>query len=309
MGNVISVSRRTDIPAFYSDWFVKRLKEGFVYVQHPFSRKWDKVSLLTNDVAAIVLWSKNFAPLLTKLEEIEAVTRNLFFNFTITSNRELEFNVPDSSDATKDFIYIAKRYSPAQLIWRYDPICITDKLPFEFYIENFKGCVEQLKGYVKMCYISFANPYRKVILNLLKYKKHALLEISKEDKKQYALQLAAIAERHGIQLYACCSDYLLSEKIKKGSCINGSYLSRIFNTPINSQKSPTRKECACTKSIDIGAYNTCPHGCLYCYANADKTEAATAYENYNPEWNSLCINVDEDVIKKDEQPALFIGLK
>jgi len=296
MRNVISVSRRTDIPAFYSDWFIKRLRDGFVYVQQPFSRKWVGVSLSTDNIAAIVLWSKNFSPLLAKLERIENVSRNLFFNFTITANKELELNVPNFLDTTKDFIYLAKRYSTGQLIWRYDPICVTDKLPFEFYIENFKKCIEHLTGHVKMCYISFANPYKKIILNMLKYKNHSLVEISIEDKKRYALQLAAIAEKYGVQIYACCNDYLISDKIKKGSCINGGYLSKIFNTSINCQKSPTRKECACTKSIDIGAYNTCPNGCLYCYANADKSEATDAYEKHNPEWNSLCEHVNEDTI-------------
>jgi hypothetical protein len=309
MKNVISVSRRTDIPAFYSDWFIKRLKEGYVYVQQPFSRKWIKVSLSTSDIAAIVFWSKNFSPLITKLEKVEAVSRNLFFNFTITANKELELNVPDFSEAIRDFIYLSKRYSPAQLIWRYDPICIADKLPFEFYLENFTKCIERLKGYAKMCYISFANPYKKVILNVLKYKNQSLLELSSEDKKRYALQLSGIAEKYGIQVYACCNDYLVSNKIKKGSCINSDYLSKIFNIPINCQKSPTRKECACTKSIDIGYYNTCPHGCLYCYANTDKTEAAEFYENHNPEWNSLYENVNEDKINNDEQPSLFIGQK
>jgi hypothetical protein len=291
MKYIISASRRTDIPAFYSEWFINRIKEGFVYVKQPFSRKWIKVNLSPVYVAAIVFWSKKFSPLINKLKTIEAISKNLFFHFTITANNELEINVPHYLDTTKDFIYLANRYSPSQLIWRYDPICITDKLPFEYYLENFRKCIEQLKGYVKICYISFANPYKKAILNILKYKGHSLLELSRDVKKQYALKLSAIAEKYGVQIYACCNDYLVSDSIKKGSCIDGPYLSKIFNIPINSQKSPTRKECACTKSIDIGTYNTCPHECLYCYANSDKSEAVKNYRKHNPEWNSLTDHV------------------
>jgi hypothetical protein len=305
MGYVISVSRRTDIPAFYSEWFIRRLKEGFVYVQHPYSRRWLKVSLTPDDIDAIVFWSKDYSPLLSMLEEIERYSRNLFFHFTITGNRELEPHTPEWVEASKDFIYIARRYSPDRIIWRYDPICITDRLSFEYYLDNFRRCIEMLKGYANMCYISFANPYRKVMLNLKRYKGQSLLELSNEKKKEYALQLAIIAEKYGIRMYACCNDYLVSEEIMKGSCIDGNYLSRIFNTAISAQKAPSRKECACTKSIDIGAYNTCPHGCFYCYANAERAKVALSFKKHNPQWNSLCKDVKFDLSDNDSQGSLF----
>ncbi len=307
MKQVISVSRRTDIPAFYSAWFINRLRAGYVYVQHPFSRKWQRVSLMPEDISALVFWSKNFSPFLSKLEFIERITKRLFFHFTITANRELEDKTPDYKDAINDFIFIAKRYSSSQIIWRFDPICITDKLSFEYYQERFNKCAEMLKGYAQLCYISFANPYKKVVSNCQKYAKQSLLNISEDKKRDYALLLADNVQRYGIQLYACCNDYLLSEKIKKGSCIDGNYLSKIFNMSVNTKKAPSRKECACTKSIDIGAYNTCVHGCLYCYANMDKDEASVAYKQHDPERNSLMMQVDEKEIELTEkQQSLFI---
>ena len=126
MAPVISASRRTDIPGFYSEWFVNRLRAGFVYVQQPYSGRMSRVSLLPGDVSALVFWSKNYGPLLGRLEDVEKTTRNLFFHFTITGNHELEFHVPDPKEAIRDYIHIARRYSPDHIIWRYDPVCITD---------------------------------------------------------------------------------------------------------------------------------------------------------------------------------------
>ncbi len=271
---IISASRRTDIPAFYTDWFINRLKDEYTYVKHPYSEEWFPVSLKPEDVGAIVFWSKNYSPLLGKLEEIKKTTKNIFFHFTITANRELESSTPDYKDSIKDFIYIAQRHSSEHIIWRFDPVCITDKLDFKWYKERFTECLERLKGYAKICYISFAYPYRKVIRNFEKYTNQRLVEISIEGKRGYAERLSAIAEGYGTKIYACCNDYLISDKVFKGSCINGNYISRRSGISLNALSAPTRKECACTKSIDIGAYDTCAHGCIYCYANTDKDRAS-----------------------------------
>ena len=293
MSQVISASRRTDISAFYADWFVNRLKAGFVYVQHPYTKKSKYVSLKREDVDAIVFWSKNYAPLLSKLEAIEATTKNLFFHFTITANRELEFNVPDYKDAIKNYIFIARRYSPEKIVWRYDPICVTDKLSFEIHEDRFAQCAERLKGYARNCIISFVHPYRKTLDNLKKYANHVLIDLSVDRKREYAYRLSERAESYGIQLYACCNDCLLSNKIKKASCIDGVYLTEIMRVPVDIRRAATRKECACTKSFDIGAYDTCAHGCVYCYANIDKVKAGAVQQRHHPEWNSLDMQVDE----------------
>ncbi len=267
-----------------------------MYVQHPFTKKWTRISLKVKNVGAIVFWSKNFSPLLDKLDIIEKTTTNLFFHFTVTANRELEFNTPDYRDAIRDFIFLTARYSSEQLIWRFDPICITDKLSYETHEERFVKCAEMLKGYARKCYVSFAHPYKKVAKNLQQIQQ-PLADLPTEGKKAYALKLAEVAETYGMQIYACCNDYLLSEKIRKASCINGNYLSNIFNTSIEANISPTRKECACTKSVDIGTYDTCAHSCMYCYANTDKDEAATAPLRQDPEWNSLGTNVRADEVE------------
>ena len=303
MPQILSVSRRTDIPAFYTEWFINRLKAGSVYVQQPYTRKLFRVSLQPEDVSAIVFWSKNYAPLLNMLDRIEQTTKNLFFHFTITANQELELHTPDYKDAVRDYIFLSQRYSAEQLAWRFDPICLTDKLLFEAYEERFVQCAEQLKGHTRSCIISFAHPYKKANANLQKYAQQAMLELSEEKKKGYALRLAARAEQYGIRLFACCNDYLLSEKILKARCIDGHALSALFKTPFDTRTASSRKECACTKSTDLGAYDTCAHGCLYCYANADTNKAIAARKQHNPEWNALMMQVDERISAQEEKQA------
>ncbi len=276
MQHIISASRRTDIPAFYSDWFVTRLREGSVSVLHPYTKKWFPVSLKQDDVGAIVFWSKDYSPLLPKLEQIEKTTKNLFFHFTITANRDLEFRTPDYQDAIQDYRFLSHRYSSDNIMWRFDPICITDKLPFEVYEERFIACAELLKGHTRACTISFANPYRKVLANIKKYTDHTFIDLPVDEKRACADRLATTAERYGIRLFACCNDILLTDNMHKASCIDGRRLSLLFSATLDTAPAATRKECTCTKSIDIGAYDTCGHGCVYCYANTDQKKASRA---------------------------------
>ncbi|MEW6600372.1 MAG: DUF1848 domain-containing protein [Nitrospirota bacterium] len=307
MKNIISASRRTDIPAFYSEWFVRRLKEGEVYVRNPYGGQTYKVSLKSDDVHSIVFWSKNYSPLIPRLDDIERTAKNLFFHFTITGIPEdIKHDTPPASDAIDDFIYLSKRYSPDRLVWRFDPICLTDKLPFEFYEEMFLKIAGGLSGRANKCYISFVQKYKKVLANFRKYSEHLLIDIDTDTQKGYAERLTRIAEENGITLHACCSDHLLSEKVRKGSCINGGELIRLSgDINVSSPPAPTRKECACTKSIDIGSYDTCPHGCLYCYANADKEKSRASFINMDMGWNGLGFNVDRETAG-NESPQAFL---
>jgi hypothetical protein len=284
---VISASRRTDIPAFYGEWLLNRLGEGFCDVLHPYAKKLFRVSLKPEDVGAIVFWSKNYGPLLPKLDSVEAVTKNLFFHFTITANRDLELRTPDYREAIRDYIHLAERYSPDHVIWRFDPLCITDRVSFEIYEERFAACAELLKGSAASCIISFAHPYRKMMNNLRKYTSHTLVPVSTEEQKAYAERLAKRAAGYGIKLLACCNDHLLSEHVGKARCIDGPKLSLLFGTALDTRAAASRKECGCTKSIDIGAYDTCGHGCVYCYANTDQEKAACAPGAITPESPSL----------------------
>jgi len=287
MPQIISASRRTDIPAFYSDWFLNRLAEGFCDVLHPYTKKWFRVPLEQEDVSAIVFWSKNYAPLLPKLDQAEKTTKHLFFHFTITGNTDLELRTPDHRDAVRDFIHIVKRYSREHIIWRFDPICITDKLSFEQHEERFAACAELLRGHTNSCIISFAHPYRKMMRNIAKYTSHSLATLTPEEQRACAERLANRAAKYGIKLYACCNDQLLSDQVGKARCIDGAKFSLLFGTALDTRPAASRKECGCTKSIDIGAYDTCGHGCVYCYANTDQEKASRAPARIDPTSPSL----------------------
>lgn len=285
--HLISASRRTDIPAFYTDWFLNRLSEGFCDVLHPYTKQWFPVSLKQADVAGIVFWSKDYALLLPKLDRVEAVTRNLSFHFTITGNTDLELRVPDFRAAVRDYRYIAKRYSPEHIIWRFDPLCITDKLSFEKHEERFAAIAELLTGHASSCIISFAHPYRKTTRNIEKYTSHRFVPVPPEEQKSCAERLAMLAQGRNIKLFACCNDHLLSDRIGKARCIDGPRLSLLFGTALDARPAASRKECGCTRSIDIGAYDTCGHGCVYCYANTDQEKASRAPAAHDPAAASL----------------------
>lgn len=301
MRQIISASRRTDIPAFYPEWFTRRLGAGVVYVKNPYGGQIYEVSLKPGDVHSIVFWSKNYAPLISHLARIEETTRNLFFHFTITGlPKDIERDTPSVEDAISDFLYLAKRYSPSRLIWRFDPVCMTDKLPFGFFEEMFSRISERLEGSCSKCYISFVRKYRKVLVNFERYSEHVLVDVPVELQRHYAARLAKIAAERGIRLYECCNDHLLSESVLKGSCINGAELSGLFNDySLSSPATPTRNQCACTKSRDIGAYDTCPHGCLYCYANADRKRSGEAFEDMDADCNGLGFHLEPDQIISD----------
>ncbi len=295
MSQIISASRRTDIPAFYAEWFNRRLRAGTVFVRQPYSGKYAAVSLAPGDVGAFVFWSKNYAPLLSRLEQVEQTAKNLYFHFTITGNRDLEPDVPDPCDAIRDYLYLCRRYSPEQVVWRFDPLCVTDKLTIEIHEERFRFCAERLQGAVQRCIISFVHPYKKVLANMMKQTDHRLADLSPLQKQEYARRLAARAQHFGIRLYACSNDDLRCDAIGKAACIDGKHLSGLFQAEFDARPAALRKECACTKSIDIGAYDTCAHGCLYCYANTDKDRARTAALMHDPAWNALNGHVEEGI--------------
>lgn len=266
---VISASRRTDIPAFFPQWFMERIRTGWVDVASPFGGRHYRVSLKPDDVHSIVFWSKDYRNLLPHLTELEQREYRLFFHYTITGLPHLyEARVPETEAAIETMIHLSQRYSPDHIIWRFDPIVLSDALQEKQTIQRFETLATAMEGHVHRCYISFLAFYPKVQRRLLKLEGMGVFDPPPERKFDLAGQLGEIAAQHGIQLYSCCNNTLIQSGVEKGHCIDGPLLSRLFpDRPAVTDLAPSREGCGCYTSKDIGTYDTCDHGCVYCYAN------------------------------------------
>lgn len=287
MKRIISVSRRTDIPAFYGDWFMRRLQEGFAGIVNPFSGKRYIVSLSPQDVICFVFWSKNFSPFIENLKHVENLGYKFYFNYTVTDLPEIFENDVDKEKAIEALKQLSRMYSLAHINWRFDPIILTNAYDRDFYLRAFEKLASEFAGYVERCYFSFVTKYNKVIRNfqeLERTKGIGIKECSDDFKIGLANDLAAIAARYEIRMFSCCGEYLVNANIEKAHCIDGGIIQDLFFPEGLSYKDkPTRKECGCTASTDIGTYDTCPHGCVYCYANMNKQKARKAFDNHDEE--------------------------
>jgi len=281
---IISVSRRTDIPAFYGDWFMRRIAEGYAGVINPFGGQRYRVSLAIEDVACLVFWSKDFTPFVHHLDTLDRLGYRFYFNYTLTAVPTAFESHVDKRAALETLKELSKRYSPAHINWRFDPIILSNISDEAFYLRAFQKLAMTLEGVVERCYFSFVTRYGKVLRNFQQLERATgvqVIEPSQEAKIELANRLAAIAAEHGITMHSCCGDYLLGERIQKAHCIDGALIERLFYPEgFAFKRKGTRTECGCTESTDIGTYNTCPHGCIYCYANANKISAQRAFEQH-----------------------------
>ena len=285
MKRIISVSRRTDIPAFYGDWFMSCLKEGFAGVVNPFGGQKYIVSLRPEDVVCFVFWSKNLTPFIKNLKIIESLGYKFYFNYTVTGLPGIFESNLNKGTAIDTLKQLSRMYSPKHINWRFDPIIISSICDRSFFVRAFETLAGDFAGLVERCYFSFVTEYGKVIRNFKELERLTgvkILNTSEKFKIDLANELARIAEGFGIRMYSCCGDYLINDKIEKGHCIDGKVIENLFFPDgFKYKQKPTRAECGCTESTDIGTYDTCPHGCVYCYANTNKHKADKAYENHD----------------------------
>jgi hypothetical protein len=291
MKRIISVSRRTDIPAFYGEWFMRRLKDGFAGVVNPFGGRRCVVSLKPQDVVCFVFWSKNFTPFLESLRIIDGLGYKFYFNCTVTALPDVFESGPDRKLAIESLKQLSRTYSPRHINWRFDPIILSNICDRTFFIKAFEGLAYEFEGLVERCYFSFVTEYGKVKRNFAEFEKAAGVRITRCGKRfkiELANELAAIAARHGIQMFSCCGDYLINDRIQKAHCIDGGIIEQLFFPEgLQHKEKPTRQQCGCTESTDIGTYDTCPHGCVYCYANVNKHKAAASYQNHDKDSSFL----------------------
>ncbi|WP_416200536.1 MAG: DUF1848 domain-containing protein [Thermocaproicibacter melissae] len=264
---IISASRRTDIPTYYSEWFYNRIKEGFVYVRNPMnSHQVSKIPLTPDVVDGIVFWTKNPIPMMNRLRELD--DHIYYFQFTITPyGTDIEPNIPSKKDAIiPAFQELSRTLGKERVIWRYDPILFNEKYTFEYHVRSFKALANRLAGYTEKCTVSFLDFYKSTRKNTSSLK---IYDASMEQKKRLMCKFAEIAKSVGIDIDTCAEKIDLSKfGIQHAHCIDKERLERIGGFRLNLEKDKTqRAECGCVASIDIGAYGTCRNGCLYCYAN------------------------------------------
>ena len=258
---IISASRRTDIPAFFSEWFMERLKEGYLMVRNPFNRLQVSKILLNKDVIdCIAFWTKDPRPMMLRLAELEGFGIPYFFQFTITGcGSDIEPGVPDKRILTAAFRELHDRCG-GHVIWRYDPILFT-----AYHLRAFEAIASELCGYTDRCVISFADIYPHIRSDMSRI---GLMTPCDDELMSFCKCLSAAAAKYGMKISTCAETVDLEEcGIVRGRCIDPEYIGKLIGCPVKDRKDASqRKECGCAESIDIGTYSTCRHGCIYCYA-------------------------------------------
>lgn len=311
---ILSVSRRTDIPAFYSEWFMNRIRDKYVYVRNSFNPNQISNVNISPDVAdCIVFWSKNPAPIMKHLKELNEMNYKYYFQFTITPySNDLEVNLGDKEKIVNTFIKLSEKIGKEKVILRYDPILITDKYNNSFHFEAFEKICEKLNEYTEKVVISFLDNYKKVSRNMKS------IDLKEMDMCYIAENFAKIAEKYNIPIETCAEGIELKEYgINHAKCIDGDLIEKIIGCKLNEKdkdkKDGNREHCGCMKCIDIGEYDTCIHNCLYCYANVNKKVAFNNFNSHNPNSKILTGIYDESLVKvrkdiksfKDNRISLF----
>ena len=266
---LISASRRTDIPACYPLWFLNRMREGYALVPNPRNpRRLSRISLSRDDVEGIVFWTKNPLPLFPYLDELCKFGIPFGFQFTLTPyGRDIEQNLPDKGELIKAFCALSERMGPERMVWRYDPVLLSDDWTVQRHLSAFSEIARRLKGCTGRCVFSFIDWYQKLSPAGKALAAHSWTE---EEKKAVAQGLSSIANKYGMKLSACCEEADLSRwGVIREPCISEGFAEAVIGAPVKGKKDPgQRTACGCIQSADVGSYDSCRNGCLYCYANS-----------------------------------------
>ncbi|MBQ4603385.1 MAG: DUF1848 domain-containing protein [Clostridia bacterium] len=310
---IISASRRTDIPTYYSEWFFNRIKEGYVYVRNPMNvHQISRISLSPEVIDGIVFWTKNPIPMMSHLDKLKDYA--YYFQFTVNSyGKDIESNVPNKNDIViPAFRELSKKIGAEKVIWRYDPIMLTEKYTIDYHVNYFNEIAKRLSGYTNKCVISFVDLYRNTQSHL---KELRMLPLGDNEMYELAERLVEIAHKNNLIVESCAEKINLEQfGIQHGHCIDCELFEKILNCKMNLSKDKNqRPECGCMESIDIGAYNTCKNGCRYCYANFSEKTVIKNTGIHNPQSPLIFGNVMPDdkiterkmISLKDSQISLF----
>lgn len=301
---ILSVSRRTDIPAFYWEWFLNRVKAGFVDVRNPMNiHQVSRIDIRPNVVDCIVFWTKNAGNIIPHLDQLKDY--KYYFQYTINPyNKLIEENVPLKKDIIENFKSLSEIIGPNRVIWRYDPILLTGNINIKYHLRYFEELAKRLQGYTQRCVISFVDLYKKTVSNT---RDLMMREPTDNEMHILAQKLSIIAKNYKMEVLSCSENIDLdAEGVKHGCCIDRSLIEKIVGYKIDVKKDKNqRKECGCVESVDLGAYNTCLHACKYCYANFNNAKVHTLSQMHNPLSTLLVGELDEtDVVKERKVKSL-----
>jgi hypothetical protein len=293
---IISASRRTDIPAYHGEWLINRLRAGCCLVSNPFNpRQVSRVDLRPESVDALVFWTRNARPLLPRLPELDRAGYAYAFLYTIVAHGSaLDGKTPSPERAARTFRELAELLGPERLIWRYDPIVLTERTDCGFHLRAFEDIARRLQGATKRVIVSFYEPYKKTRrrMDALADQGYGLIAPLEEDLLSLLATLPACAEHYGMRVQGCAQEMDLQPYgIVKGSCIDPEWLSAALGRNIEAGRDPRqRSQCGCAISKDIGAYDSCLTGCGYCYASSDFQRAARNAAQRDPLGESLSLS-------------------
>lgn len=311
---IVSASRRTDIPHYFGDWFIRRVRAGYCVVKNPFfPEKQYRISLRPEDVDCFIFWTRFPKTLMPYLDELEALQYRYYFLYTVVDYPgALE---PSSSPVERRvglFRRLAHKIGGERIVWRYDPIYLSQATDFPYHLDRFRVLSEQLKGYTKRVIVSFYDPYRKTEGRLqalpaefrpaklqgappaVPFQKAGEPALPQSAPGSPALfrfvsRLAETAEAAGMEIQSCAEKIDLTPAgVHPGACIDAALIRSLFSIQVPEKKDPNqRKLCRCVQSRDIGAYNTCIQGCVYCYATGKREQTRDRYRRHDPDRESL----------------------
>ncbi|MBQ6887418.1 MAG: DUF1848 domain-containing protein [Lachnospiraceae bacterium] len=302
---ILSVSRRTDIPNYYSDWFYNRIKEGFVYVRNPMNvHQISKINLAPEVVDCIIFWTKNPEPMLERLDELSDY--KYYFQFTLTGyGKDMEYNVPHKKEKMIPiFQRLSEKIGNNKVIWRYDPIIFSKTYTPEYHLKAFEQIAGALQGYTNKCVISFVDVYTK---NKKSMEAMGVYEPDKCALMDFSKKISEIAKANKITVASCAEKIDLSKcGIEHNCCIDKKLIEDIIGCKITVGKDKNqRPECGCVESVEIGTYNTCKNGCRYCYANESQDSVLKECSEYDLNSPLLCgVLTEEDKINERNVKSL-----
>ena len=300
---ILNTGNRSDIPAFFSDWFYNRIQEGYVCVRNPyFPNQVTKYRLDPQVIDIICFCTKNPKPMLSRLDLIKDYKQ--FWFVTITPyNQSIEPHVPNKNEIIRSFIELSKKIGSHCIGWRYDPIFLNDYYTIDYHLQIFEKMYQKLSGYTHQCVISFIDLYQKTKKNFKEVQ-----EVNENDQIYLCQKFVEIGKRYHIEIYTCHENEALKiTGVHTSGCMNQQIIERALGCFLKLPKiSEARQGCRCLLNNDIGVYNTCLHGCLYCYANYDRSTVLNNFKQHNKKSPFLIGDFQKDDIIKEAKQVSYL---